>query len=137
MIEHQQRIWLDFGRRPQRPHPRQPLLGLVGRRHGAAVLAGEMEIDGERFMQHQPLVVDARHMAVRIDLQESRRPRMQRRVGRLRIFKPVMLDHRHQLERHAKFLQQPDIPRGARFIDAVEGEHCEGAFREIDLGGRE
>jgi len=64
-------------------------------------------------MQHYPLIVDARHVSVGIDLQEGGRSCVQRRIGCLRILKPVMLDHRHELERYAKLLQQPDIPRGA------------------------
>jgi hypothetical protein len=95
---------LDAGRGPQAPHSDLAFFGDVRSGERAAMLAGEIEVDGERFVQHQPVIVDRGDEAVRIDLQEFRRLGVQH-PGR---HGAIVLDYRHLPERDAEF------PRPAR-----------------------
>ena len=84
MIEHLDGVRLDLGGRPQRPHAHQSVLGQVGGRQRAAMLLGEIEVDRQRLVEHQPVVVDRGDVAVGIHLQELGLARVQRRLGGFR-----------------------------------------------------
>jgi hypothetical protein len=121
--QHGQGVRLDLVDRPQRPHGHLRILGRIGRRERAAVLTRQVEVDGERLVQHEAVVVDRRHVAVRIDLEERRRPRVEHPLGVLR-GEAVALHHRLEPERDAELVREPDVARGARAVDAVDGEHA-------------
>ena len=113
---------LHLDRRPQRPHAHLSVLGQVGGRQRAAVLPGEVEVDRQQLVQHQPVVVDRGDVPVRVHRQELRALRVQRRLGGLGR-QPVELHDRHELERDAELVGEPDVARGARAVDAVDGQH--------------
>jgi hypothetical protein len=86
------------------------------------VLLGEIEVDRQRLVQHQPVVVDRGDVPVRVHLQELGALRVQRRLGGLGR-QPIELHDRHVLEGNAQLIGEPDGARGARAIDAVDGQH--------------
>ena len=112
------------------------VLGRIGRRERAAVLARQIEVDGEQLVQHEAVVLDRRHMAVRIDLEEIGRPGVETlsaSSGR----EAIALHHRHEPERDAELVREPDVARGARAVDAVDGEHAGPPSCHGDLARRE
>jgi len=123
VAEHDQGVALDLGCRPQRPHGHQPVLSGIGGRQRTAVLLGEVEVDGERLVQHQPVIFDRRNMAVGIDPQELGRLGVQHALGGLGPCQAVELHHRHVLEVDSKFGREPDVAQSARAIDAVDRQH--------------
>ena len=88
------------------------------------MLLGEVEVDGEQLVQHQPVIVDRRDVAVGVDLQELGRPGVRRRRRALGVRQPVELHHRHVLEGDAELVGQPDVARGAGAVDAVDRNHA-------------
>ncbi len=107
------RMRLDLGRRPEGPRRQQSVFldGLAGKR--TAMLAGEIEVDRQRLLHHELVILDRRDQRHRVDGKEGRRVGVERRVGRQRIGQPPRLDHRHGLEVNAEFLRHPVVARGA------------------------
>ena len=70
------------------------------------MLLGEVEVDAARLVQHQPIVLDRRDMAVGIDLEELGRPGVDDAGGR-RIGQAVELHDRDMLEGEAEPMAIP------------------------------
>ena len=87
------------------------------------MLLGEVEVDRERLVQANAVIVHRRDMAVRIDLEKLRGAGVQRRARSVRIGEPIGLDHRNRLERNAELAREPVIARRARAVAAIDGEH--------------
>ncbi len=124
VIDDLQRVRLDLGCGPQRPVGGEPFLLHVGGRERAAVLAGEVEVDGQRLVQTEAVVIDGRDVAVGVDLQERGRAGVERGIHRVRVLEAIRLDHRHMLERHAQLGREPQVARGTGPIAAVDRQHC-------------
>ena len=114
IVQDRDGVRLDRGCRPERPggHLRVFLQG--GRRKRAALRLGQIERRGKGLRQAEAVMVDAGDLTGRIDRQEFRRCRVQRRAGGGRIGETIGLDHRHMGEGEPELAGRPDGARRAR-----------------------
>jgi hypothetical protein len=132
MVGQVEGVGLALGRGPERPHCGEAFLLHVLRRDRPAMLAREVEIDRQRFVHDEAVIVDRGHMAIRIDRHELGAAGMDRRARSVGVRHAIDLDHRHMLEGDAEFVGEPDIARRARAIAAIDGQG-----HEQDSGERE
>jgi hypothetical protein len=115
-------VRLGLGRGPEAPHRHLAILGQIQGANGRTGLFREVEIDRQRFVQDEIAVLQRRDQPVRVDRKEARRLRVQGGAGTVRVHDAAGLDDGHLLERNAGLETKPDVARGARAGDAVEGD---------------
>lgn len=116
-------VGLDLGHRPDGPLGHQPVLVHRLRAERAAEAPGQVQVDGEAFVEHQPIHVTGGDAPGGIHLEELGRARVDLCPGGARIGQAAGLDDGDMGEVLPHFVQQPDVARGAGAGDAVEGDH--------------
>ena len=77
MNDNLKRMRLHLGGGPQRPHGHLSVLRHIDRRQRPAMLLREVEVDRQRPVQDETVVVDRGDVAVRVDREELGRARVQ------------------------------------------------------------